>query len=91
MATRTQPRRYYAYSEALGRKRLIDSNTETEAIDAAKALGAANVVKEDGPPSKPHGVEMIWEDAPRDLTMTVMDAQGKVYLVARSALTPVED
>lgn len=60
--------RYYAYSPQMGRRRVpAELTTETEVIDWAAGRGALNVVREDGPASKPHGVHVIWQkDAPTD-------------------------
>lgn len=88
MAANRTARRYYAYSQTLGRKRLNDALSLDEAVTAAKALGAVNVVQEDGPPSKPIDVRIVWETVPRALTTTVWDADGNAFSVRLSDLTP---
>lgn len=59
--------RHYAYSESIGRMRVPDHITDTAEIIAwATARRAVNVVREEGPASKPTGVAIVWEreDAP---------------------------
>lgn len=61
--------RYYAYSPTMGR-RLITGPSEADIIEWAAARGAVNVVREDGPTSKPTDITLIWkrdEPTPRDL------------------------
>lgn len=54
--------RYYAYSPEMGRRRVPgDCITQPMAIDWAAGRGAINVVREDGPASKPHSVQLVWE------------------------------
>jgi len=71
--------RYYAYSPEMGRRRIPNPDTmamagttipltEEMAIEWAAGRGALNVVREDGPASKPTAITMIWNrqaDFPR--------------------------
>jgi hypothetical protein len=91
MATRPAIR-YYAYSQTLGRKRIPDEHaTDTAAITYAQGLGAVNVVREEGPPSKPTAVHVVWSrtTTPAAPLTVVWDVNGTAYLVAKSALEPV--
>jgi molecular chaperone DnaK (HSP70) len=61
--------RYYAYSPTMGRRR-VPCTTEADAIIWAAVHGAVNVVREDGPASKPTAVTIVWkrdEPTPFDL------------------------
>lgn len=83
--------RFYAYSQTLGRKRL-HADTAGAAIEEAQGLGAVNVQLEEGPVSKPLKTTIIWRRydtfAVSEL-VRVMDANGTVWNVPKSALLPV--
>jgi hypothetical protein len=55
--------RFYAYSLALGRRRVPAeySHTEAAAVVWAELRGADNVVLEEGSPSAPVSVRFIWK------------------------------
>ena len=55
--------RYYAYNPDIGRVRVpidVVSKGEEAVIEWAAGRHAVNVVREDGPPSKPTAVEFVW-------------------------------
>lgn len=86
------PVRYYAFSATLGRKRVPGNVTEAEAVAWAKAHGAANVTREDGPVSKPTSYRIVWEHhRRRKATVTVWDANGTEYTVEATALRPAKE
>lgn len=55
--------RYYAYSPELGKRRIPDDLTPAQAIEWAAGRGAINVIREDGPASKPTAVHMVWRQS----------------------------
>lgn len=85
-------RRYYAFTPRHGRRRANDeqSTSEATAIQWAKDIGATNLVIEEGPPSKPTKVTVVWERVPKTLRdVMVWDKNGVPWLVDKTVLRPV--
>lgn len=56
------PIRYYAFGERIGRMRIPVDFNEDEAIVWARARGAVNVQREDGPVRNPT-VTLVWRES----------------------------
>ena len=96
-STMSKGSRYYTYD---GQRRLrvpVDHSTDDAAAARyAAEHGAVNVVREDGPPSRPTGQHLVWQlgDAAAtraaDDRVRVVTMDGLVWLVDPAALTPAE-
>lgn len=62
----TRPVRYFVYDEARGRVRvpIVQGEDEAAIIERAKRWGSVNLVREDGPLSKPQ-ITVLWERSPK--------------------------
>jgi hypothetical protein len=86
--------RYYTFSASAGKRRVPESyaSSDERAREWASrvALGSPeNLTREEGPVAKPTSTLLLWQRTPQpDDLITVYDAAGRKWRVARSALQP---
>lgn len=77
----TSSARFYVFDGTYRRRVPATVTSENAAVEYARSVNAVNLVREDGPPSKPTASRMVWSVQPKGAPA------GKVKVVTMDGLT----